>query len=317
MIERLKLDYFVDPGYTKNEKDIKGIKSYSYSGKLGQLAARVLSFFGVIFVWKIENGKSTYLNFSSTCRLLSRYNHETYPEKETKSKSITWIKTAIEKVERDSYEKLLKLIEENQMDQVEKILKGGFNLKKIPKDIRSPLTQAIYCKNLEMCKLLEKNGARVYSKDGNGKRPLEYGIKTNNPAIIKWLIDKGADLNKKTSDKKQTFKELLSKLCEDNPELADMYFKKERDRLAKNAICLGSYGLANLRNNLKIHSEEKAPLDNSPKVEVSKPNPELKEDNLNKEETFPIPWLLFPQTRALALLMNGGRTPKFAWKLTL
>lgn len=109
----------------------------------------------------------------------------------------------INSYDENGYTKLLKAIEENDIDNINTLLKNGADInlpkkkssKKMFSDGFTPLHLACYKNNLEIIKLLLGNGANVELRNEDGYTSLHVACTSKNFDTIKLLLDNGADVN--------------------------------------------------------------------------------------------------------------------------
>ena len=65
----------------------------------------------------------------------------------------------------------------------------------LAKKIIPPLLIAFHNQNFDLAKLLIENGMDINVTDYRGKTPLHFAVDQNKTSIIKWLIDKGSNVN--------------------------------------------------------------------------------------------------------------------------
>ncbi len=87
-----------------------------------------------------------------------------------------------------------------QLEMTKVLLKNGGD-PQIANDMgQIPLAGAAFKGNLEMAKILIENGADVNAQMSDGKTPLMFAAMFDRIEIIDLLIENGADLNLKSSD---------------------------------------------------------------------------------------------------------------------
>ncbi len=94
---------------------------------------------------------------------------------------------------------LFNAIREKNVTEVEQLLsKGGIPLDppQQPNQVNKPLAYAAAYGNLDIVKLLLKNGADINGAVAYGDGPLIKAAEHNNKKILKYLIRQGADVNK-------------------------------------------------------------------------------------------------------------------------
>ncbi|MEL6559327.1 MAG: ankyrin repeat domain-containing protein [Bacteroidota bacterium] len=99
-------------------------------------------------------------------------------------------------------EELVISIQTKRSDQVSDLLKStNPNCScKCEEDPRTPLATAVYYGQLDLVKLLIRNGAMVSYRDKRDASALIIAAERGYPAIVKYLIDNGANVNQKIAD---------------------------------------------------------------------------------------------------------------------
>ena len=59
---------------------------------------------------------------------------------------------------------------------------------------------AAYSGDERTAKLLKEKGAPIEEVDPEGKTPLHWAVRNDNTKVIKFLMENGADINKKTTE---------------------------------------------------------------------------------------------------------------------
>ena len=89
--------------------------------------------------------------------------------------------------------RLLKAVEKNKKEKVIKLLKKGADINSIDQFSYSILGRAIVNRNIELAKLLIKNGADI--NPANCRTPLQIAIINNQLEMVIYLIAEGADVD--------------------------------------------------------------------------------------------------------------------------
>jgi len=91
---------------------------------------------------------------------------------------------------------LIKAVRANQIDIVKLLLKNGANVNTNILDLDTPLSEAVSYENIEVVRILIENKADVNIKDNDqGRTPLHHAAYYRYPEIMKLLIAKGANVN--------------------------------------------------------------------------------------------------------------------------
>ncbi len=88
-----------------------------------------------------------------------------------------------------------------EMDLIKRFIKLGAPINVASKYSFSPLTYALYHKNLDLAKLLIQSGADVDIKDESNHYPLSMACDAGDLELVKLMLSKGADVNVKNNEK--------------------------------------------------------------------------------------------------------------------
>ena len=87
-----------------------------------------------------------------------------------------------------------------EMDLIKRFIKLGAPINLSTECSFSPLTYALYHKNLDLARLLVLSGADVSLNDGNGNYPLSQACEAGDLDLVKLILSKGADVNVKSDE---------------------------------------------------------------------------------------------------------------------
>lgn len=90
------------------------------------------------------------------------------------------------------------------LNLVKKIIKAGAPVNTFRDDTFTPLTYALYNKNIPLVKLLVENGADVNLKDGDGRWPLNDACSIGDLSLVKLMVSKGASVTVSDDEYKYT-----------------------------------------------------------------------------------------------------------------
>jgi ankyrin repeat protein len=135
-------------------------------------------------------------SFETVYKVLAGFKHKEVSETWTENQKNTFnkqLKLVLNGVNSSHKSPLAVTFELNQLDRMEKLLKLGVQPKMGSAGSEPPLHQAIARNNMEMVRLL-----LAYQADPNevskNEQPLSFAIKTNNFALAKTLVEKGANV---------------------------------------------------------------------------------------------------------------------------
>jgi len=183
---------------------------------------------------------------------------------------------------KDKSKNIISLINDEDIDGVNKILKNGFNVNKIIDTFykHTIIFYAINTKNVELVKMIVENGAKLNIKNKNHDTPLVYASKLENRNIVNYLITQNIDY----SVQENLLQEILvfndSKLIDKC--LAEGLSINSENELGNTPLIMAVYDRANLKT-IKYLIKKGANLDaisdrNKNILEVAKIN--------NREEIY-------------------------------
>ena len=116
------------------------------------------------------------------------------------------------------------------------MLEHGADVNALDKDQATPLHSASYVSNLGTTRVLLDSGGNIHAKNVQGRTPLHMASQSyfyigSEPALLKLLLSRGADINARDNDQATPF--LLASLCL-NPQSAEELLQNGADANAVN-----------------------------------------------------------------------------------
>ncbi len=128
----------------------------------------------------------------------------------------------INNIQNNGYTLLISSIDENNINNVEKLIKAGADVNKAGKYGTTPLIQACHYNNIDIVNLLLNAGADVNKENEYGRTPLQFAYENGNIQIITKLLQFGANVNKKRYSGISLLTDAISK---NNIDIVDILLK--------------------------------------------------------------------------------------------
>lgn len=153
---------------------------------------------------------------------------------------------------KDGETALICACQKGNLEVAKVLIAKGADVNAKGEDSRTPLIMACIGSmdnQLEMIKLLLKNGSGVEIKDDYNETALMHAAASNNPKIVKLLIDKGADVSAATEG---GYTLLMVAAQHDSPEVVRLLLDKGANVNAKSEDGTTALMFASLHGNLQI-----------------------------------------------------------------
>jgi ankyrin repeat protein len=128
-------------------------------------------------------------------------------------------------------DKWIKYLRDNDFIAVKKYIKEGANIDASNENGESVLAMALRYKcDLDLLMLLVEGGADIYDFDEEGVSVFEMAITYGNIEMVKYLIDKGVDVN--DTKRKSRFTPLMAAACYGRVDVAKLLIENGADTQA-------------------------------------------------------------------------------------
>ena len=147
--------------------------------------------------------------------------------------------------------KWLEILKNNDYLSVKKYLKDGADLEETNEGGESVLACALRAKcDIDLLMLLIESGADIFDFDDEGVSILDMAITYDNVDIVKYLIDKGIDVNH--TNRRSGFTSLMAAACYGRVEIAKILLANSVDQTAKDSKGFSAIDFARKMNKKSI-----------------------------------------------------------------
>ncbi|WP_321778291.1 ankyrin repeat domain-containing protein [Sulfurimonas sp.] len=128
-------------------------------------------------------------------------------------------------------DKWIEYLKDNDFISVKKFIRDGGNVNEMNESGESVLAYALQKRcDMDLLMLLIDNGADIDEFDDEGVSILDNAIAFNSIELVRYMIDKGIDVNR--TNRRSRFTPLMGVACYGRAEIAELFLQKGVDKEA-------------------------------------------------------------------------------------